>query len=264
MSSCKDATSASRSVDKIKAYISKRQWAKLRKYLHSNGGCLDIGLSSQSDGTVDDRNVVTEEDYDCVIHAILLMACKNHPPVDIVNDLSELCPDKARKCRNIAMQTPLHVAASFGAHPEVVELLNDFSPDHASIVDSMGRTPLHLHCKNCCAMNTCDPMSFENEILAENPIDSLKKCGHYPELIHRVDTEDHNPFKTALVAAKGRTTGPIPDVLETLILAYPEALLIEDKSGRTPLDYCVLNRAPRRIIQKMQKLTHEFKSMPNH
>jgi len=153
-------------------------------------------------------------------------------------------PKLVEVSRNFTKQTALHVVAAFGANPDVVAFLTNLNPDHASMIDANGRTPLHLHCERCCAVGSCDPTSFTfdaDSFLGEEPTELFE--------------EDFNPFMTAMISARGRTSGPIPDVLDTLIVAYPEALVIPDYQGKTPLSYCLENGAPPRVSDSLQELS---------
>jgi len=244
---------------KIKCYIIRRQWSKMRKYLATEEGTLELimavltaspkhsdHMTSKSSTTKSVTSEATHQSDDEAVEpesafSWLLLACRCHPPLDIMQQFCAMNPKWVEISRNAANQTALHLASACGAHPDVVAFLTNLNPEHASIRDSKGRTPLHLHCERCCVIGSCDPTGFASDsagFLGEENLD-----------------EEFNPFITAMLAARGRTTGPIPDVLDTLIAAHPEALITKDCEGNTPLEYCVLNGASRYIIEILQEVS---------
>jgi len=80
--------------------------------------------------------------------SLLFLACQNHPPLDIIQRICAMNPKLVEVSRNFTKQTALHVVAAFGANPDVVAFLTNLNPDHASMIDANGCTPLHLDCED--------------------------------------------------------------------------------------------------------------------
>jgi hypothetical protein len=82
-------------------------------------------------------------------HGMLLhVAYQGHPPPWIIQTLCAVQPQWFSCRKNAFLYTPLHVAAAWGAHPEVVQYLTQLQPDTAQWQDSCGYTPLHLHTRD--------------------------------------------------------------------------------------------------------------------
>mmetsp|Transcript_35620 Transcript_35620/g.75062 ORF Transcript_35620/g.75062 Transcript_35620/m.75062 type:complete len:234 (-) Transcript_35620:47-748(-) len=92
-----------------------------------------------------------------LLHAVV----RSHPPLQIVADIINICPDlpRARDCLN---RTPLHLAAGIGASAEVIKSLAVAYPEACKIQDEDGRTPLHLYCDVDCIL-------FEGEKQKKKP-----------------------------------------------------------------------------------------------
>ena len=77
-----------------------------------------------------------------VLHDI----CRYDPPLDVMETLllSLRCRRGTTYGTDDSGRTPLHVAAAFGANPQVIDALARVDPVPASMGDNNGRSPLHI------------------------------------------------------------------------------------------------------------------------
>ena len=82
---------------------------------------------------------------------LLHAAVKCDPPLELVRDMIEICPEltAARDCLG---RTPLHVAAGSGAAPSLVKILVCACPAACDVQDADGKTPLHFACDSSCVL----------------------------------------------------------------------------------------------------------------
>lgn len=92
-------------------------------------------------------------------HNILHLSCMFHPPIPLVEAILVTEPSAISKL-NSERQYPLHLAAQYGAAPEVIGLLIDHFPNALRHQDTHGQSPLHKVCqsyadnyKACCLGN---------------------------------------------------------------------------------------------------------------
>jgi hypothetical protein len=71
---------------------------------------------------------------------LLYVACQGHPPLWIIQTLCACGPTAMDFVpKNAFRHTPLHVAAAWGARPEVVQYLTQIQPDTAQWQDGLVR-----------------------------------------------------------------------------------------------------------------------------
>uniref|UniRef100_A0A7S4J4N8 Ion transport domain-containing protein n=1 Tax=Odontella aurita TaxID=265563 RepID=A0A7S4J4N8_9STRA len=73
----------------------------------------------------------------------LHLACRNRPPVDVLEMLLNAAPDTVRWVDSFGW-LPLHYACANGASDDVLRLLTEAYPEGTTSVDRRGRTPLHF------------------------------------------------------------------------------------------------------------------------
>lgn len=91
-------------------------------------------------------------------------ACGKVPPLDIIDILLSVGRDTA-EWPDSSGRLPLHLACYFSADPKVIKRLVDAYPESKTMVDGIGRTPLH------CALsraNREDPISIAVVIMLSN------------------------------------------------------------------------------------------------
>lgn len=133
--------------------IDTRDWATFKRV------ALQQPLSFQSLANI----IVSCKEYNGV--TFLHAAVRNNPPLEIIAEIIQICPDspRARDCLN---RTPLHVAAGTNASVAVVQYLVRSYPEACNIQDEDGRTPLHFACDSECLLFEGDqgrrgPPAFE-------------------------------------------------------------------------------------------------------
>ena len=73
----------------------------------------------------------------------LHLACRNVPPVDVVDVLLSAAPDTVQWEDSFGW-LPLHYACANGAEEDVLEILAEAFPESKKSTDRRGRTPLHF------------------------------------------------------------------------------------------------------------------------
>jgi hypothetical protein len=176
----------------------KQNWGSILKLLEENGAAAleDKGTASVH---------LTYDKYSG--GNILHIMCEHHPPAKVVNHVAGMFPLLTIQL-NKQKQTPLHVAAAFGASPRTIAtLLKHGGSSPALMCDVRGHTPLHLHIKHCTpTKQVCDPGYKQRT-------DHKKK-----------DMGDWLVF------------GPDIKVLRQLAEAAPEAINMTDNEGNVPSD----------------------------
>ena len=232
------------SYSRIATLILRQKWQELRDYLDSPSGSWELvtecvheytehklGMTPRSVGETLEEwkwKTLAGSDKTNMFGSLLHLACRSHPPLDIVKKLVSINPS-CLKCADHAGRAPVHVAAAWGANSAVVAYLVQLYPDACRLKDFDGRTPMHLHCALCSAPNTCDEPSEQ-----EFPFDTCSK-------------------------RKQLQQGPIIKVISVLHAACPTAINEEDEDGMNPLQYAILlsgdgDRA-RELVITMQKMS---------
>lgn len=198
--------------DNSSTLIVNQQWKLLRKYLSTAQGSTE--LTQLLTETLPRRR---SNNYAAGRATLLHTCCQLHPPLDIVTRMVQLCPLAAHQ-RDASGRYPLHVAAAFGASPQVVHFLILQNQSAAACQDLEGKTPLHLSCEYGCFEGACDPGD---------------------------DTNDN----VTLVK------GPILKQLRDLFSASAMAINQEDNDGCTPLELSITLNANLNVIHFLQKLS---------
>ena len=82
-----------------------------------------------------------------LLHAVV----RYNPPLDIVAQMIQLCPDMLAT-KDCLHRTPLHVAAGSRASTSLIELLASACPSACDVQDVEGKTPLHFACDSSCVL----------------------------------------------------------------------------------------------------------------
>ena len=139
-------------------------------------------------------NIVdSSEDFNGV--TFLHAAVRNDPPIDIIAEIVQICPNspRARDCLN---RTPLHVAAGVGASAGVIKHLVSSYPEACNVQDEDGRTPLHFACDSECLLfegdqGRRDPPDFE--VVRALLSGSMKSAS-------MEDNDDTSPLEYAIIS----------------------------------------------------------------
>jgi hypothetical protein len=108
--------------------ISKREWSFLEHFLTNFGHDLPIDDAGISDA-------VTPE---IVVH----FAARFQAPMRTIGQLAQYFPSSLESA-DATGRYPIHVAAKWGATPDVIQFLLRSNADAAGIQDSLGKTPMH-------------------------------------------------------------------------------------------------------------------------
>lgn len=139
-------------------------------------------------------NIVdSSEDHSGV--TFLHAAVRNDPPVDIIAEIIQLCPNspRARDCLN---RTPLHVAAGVGASAAVIKHLVRIYPEACNVQDEDGRIPLHFACDSECLL-------FEGDQVRRDPPDFEVVCALLSGSMKSASMEDNgdtSPLEYAIIS----------------------------------------------------------------
>jgi ankyrin repeat protein len=122
-------------------------------------------------------------------------AVRNDPPVDIIAEIIQMCPDspRARDCLN---RTPLHVAAGVGASAAVIKHLVRIYPEACNVQDEDGCTPLHFACDSECLL-------FEGDQVRRDPPDFevvLALLSGSMKSVSMEDNADTSPLEYAIIS----------------------------------------------------------------
>ena len=111
---------------KLSKMIEQKQWHKVVKYTQSHDDVLD---SFQENGSF--------------LHEV----CKHQAPLDLIVEIVRKSPGMHTQVDSNC-RSPLHLAAKYGASPDVIEFLCSTERKMAGMQDSMGKTPLHWACES--------------------------------------------------------------------------------------------------------------------
>jgi len=215
-SSCKSTASSSLNaapvvkVSILMKLITSAQWDALRKYLASEEGICNVAKEMMSVGGYDSELGIQECDGSMTMHLV----ARAHPPLDIVAKLMRFNPALTAQVDALG-RTPLHVAAAYGASPQVVRFLLQQDVSAAAKLDFEGKTPLHLCCEKCCGEGACDPGLGNGQLVK----------------------------------------GPMSEVLKMLAKAFPDSLNREDEMEMSPLEHAIVNGADVKVVKLLQKLS---------
>ncbi len=147
-----DTTSKS---SKLLKWMVDERWDKVFKFLstqsrdiNSNTGiCKHSGSESSNDNDKELWGGIDLLNISSTGQNILHLSCMFHPPISIVESILTAAPRVASNL-NFEDQYPLHLAAHYGASPEVIGLLMDQFPGALRHQDIHGHTPLHKVCQS--------------------------------------------------------------------------------------------------------------------
>lgn len=148
--------------------------------------------------------------------------CALHPPLVLVVKTVDLCPRLILHKDHLG-RLPLHIAAGWGASPQIVSFLLAMNIDAPSTPDLNGKTPLIWAFEN---MKSPRLSGLKNTILAD-------MGSHFDE----------------------RSPGPLEEVVQSLVDASLEAVNHMDYAGNTALDYAIENECNRKSLTVLQIAT---------
>lgn len=177
-----------------------------------------------------------KSDNETLLHKIL----RYQPPVDIVQYIIKKYPHSiittfTTKCK----EYPLHIASSYGCHPDIIELLIEKFPKACMEVDADGRTPLHLVCMNYLSY-------YENNIVwMEKILDNNYGNNNNDE---ETSTQPilYNPEKAMFKTVRH------------LIQKNVQIVNINDDDDMTALEYAICNTTPLNVVQFIQKSAEHY------
>lgn len=153
------------------------------------------------------------------------------------------------------------------AHPkeavflEFIDFLMKTMPELISSVEGLGYTPLHVACStNSCAhlvrmiLNRCPPSSSSLEEILGMPLDVSNKMLEFlsnPALMK--DKQGKTPLFLACQRSKKRKNKPRTDVVKLLLEYAPEAMSIQDKTSRSPLDVAMHQGKSQDLVELLSK-----------
>jgi hypothetical protein len=152
--------------------------------------------------------------------------CSLHPPVVLVVKTVDLCPQLVLHKDHLG-RLPLHIAAGWGASPQVVSFLLTVNIDAASTPDLNGKTPLIWAFEN---MKSPRVTGMKNIILGD-------MCGHFDE----------------------KCPGPVEEVVQSLVDASLEVVNNRDSAGNNALDYAIENESNPNSLTLLQIATAKDK-----
>jgi len=181
--------------------------------------CWDLVRDWLRESSVEETKEAVEQKGDFDTTA-LHVACRNHPPQDVVEIMLMAAPDMIFWADSFGW-LPLHYATANGTDIEVVKALLIAYPDSRLTTDKRGRTPLHF------ALGNVDnpPTPALTKLLAGESGESSK----WPD--------EHQMLPIHYACAYGASE----EVLDQLILAWEECLTKVDAKGRTPLHFSMGN-----------------------
>lgn len=164
--------------------------------------------------------------------------CENHHldealSVDILNILIEIYPESVGHKGEMDM-IPIHIAARMKMFPslEFFEILIDASPSSIMTKDIFGLTAIHHLCSNINCREVDQKTDILKYLLMKDPLGASRDI-------------EHRYFPLHLSCSR---LGGV-DLTEVRILfdAYPEAILLKDESGKSPLEYLQAKRMIRHL-----------------
>jgi hypothetical protein len=200
---------------KLVKLIIKQKWNDVLELLQAEG---QSALAHTGTASVQH---VTYEGRDYRNGNVLHIMCMYHPPHKVIHRAASMSPLMAIQV-NALQQTPLHVAAAYGAsHRVISSLIKHGGKTPATMQDVKGRTPIHLHLKYCTpGVCECDP-GDENAVQT-SPRDGYSSVDGYKR-------KSSKSTKSLLVP------GPNVKVLRVLSEAAPQSIQMKDKEGLTPM-----------------------------
>lgn len=150
----------------------------------------------------------------------LHLACRNFPPIDVIEEFLSVSPDVAG-WKDAFDWLPIHYACASRADTEIVRLLASACPASKTAVERRGRTPLHL------------ALGFSNFDVPISP--EMVKALISDGAAGYADDDHMLPLHCACAY------GCSKDTLIVLTAAFPDAVTAVDKFNRTPLHFALSN-----------------------
>lgn len=152
-----------------------------------------------------------------LLHAVV----RYNPPLDIVAQMIQLCPDMLAT-KDCLHRTPLHVAAGSRASASLLQLLAYACPSACEVQDVEGKTPLHFACDSSCVLFEEDDHANEGDI------------------------SRHPPNHETIAALLSYST---------------HAVTVEDDEEMTPLEHAIMCNASIKTVKLLQRATSQAAQM---
>jgi len=167
--------------------------------------------------------------------SVLHVACRNHPPKDIIDIMIMAAPDMLYWADSFGW-LPLHYAVANGADIDVVNVLLEAYPDSKLITDKRGRTPSHFALGNVEYPPTEQLIQLlvGREQNNRNHNNTMKSGSLNSSSAVRWPDEN-NMLPLHYACAYGANV----DVIRVLVDEWDESLTKVDSKGRTPLHFAM-------------------------
>jgi len=198
----------------LESLMRKRKWRLVENMLlQEDGNNLMCMLPSGRSGTEDlaQNQGQARDDGQNILH----IACRFKVPLTIAKLICKKYPRAASSKTKPQRYYPLHLAVTFGAHPEVIAHIAEQYPKAAGCVDCTGKTPLHLLCQN------------------------------YPNYYSHIDLnkgEAQLPLHEAMLL-----------VVRLLTRAFPKLVNVDDEDDVTALEYAIDNDCHITVVRSIQR-----------
>jgi len=198
----------------LESLMRKRKWRLVENMLlQEDGNNLMCMLPSGRSGTEDlaQNQGQARDDGQNILH----IACRFKVPLTIAKLICKKYPRAASSKTKPQRYYPLHLAVTFGAHPEVIAHIAEQYPKAAGCVDCTGKTPLHLLCQN------------------------------YPNYYSHIDLnkgEAQLPLDEAMLL-----------VVRLLTRAFPKLVNVDDEDDVTALEYAIDNDCHITVVRSIQR-----------
>eukprot|EP00591_Stephanopyxis_turris_P010302 CAMPEP_0195518568 /NCGR_PEP_ID=MMETSP0794_2-20130614/13169_1 /TAXON_ID=515487 /ORGANISM="Stephanopyxis turris, Strain CCMP 815" /LENGTH=714 /DNA_ID=CAMNT_0040647561 /DNA_START=271 /DNA_END=2415 /DNA_ORIENTATION=- len=178
-------------------------------------------------------------------------ACRNCPPVDIIESLLGIASDTAAMSDAFGW-LPLHYACGCGASEDVLRVLCEANPESKIFSDTRGRTPLHFALGNIArpvSPGVVELLAASGAAAHRNQDGMLPlhyACaygisreallvliGAYPDCITGIDNKGRSPLHFACANAEKESS---PSTVRILLDQNPTVIDKTDNDGKFPLD----------------------------
>lgn len=168
----------------------------------------------------------------------LHVACFSGASCDIIRMLVEARP-KSAELKDKVGRLPLHIACGceYSASPNVLKLLLKAYPKAAEIQDNCGSLPLHITCEK------------EDSSYCLEAVKLLLEA--YKEAAKIQDRNGNIPIQRLLDFNNFTDYNPSADVVKVLLEAYPEAAKISFHHGELLLNQACLDGAPLDVLDAL-------------
>jgi Ankyrin repeats (3 copies) len=241
-----------RQFDKIRIILQKEHEDDLHYWLFgrtipNDNDSTEMYSEYRSDDGLDDDEDGPPLDHESPLH---LLVATVRPPVDVVQiliqSMADIFKNVPEDMTDVNGQTPLHVVAKLAGRSELVRLLAKNSTA-ALMQDVFDRCPLHWACTH--------------------PYQEMPKAGaaaavapkrNKPKWLALLLCQSKGEKEDAHLSSKLTHTIDNDEMVltvDTLLRAYPEATLLRDQNGQTPLDLATENGADERILSLLEWTT---------